>query len=305
MNLYYLKSFENYLKLECQLSENTIEAYLRDLKKLNEFLIITSYPETIKDIKEKDILDFLNYLNENFSIASASQARIISSIKQFYSFLIFENEIDQNPAELIESPKQSRKLPDVLSFEEIENILNNIDLSNEAGVRNRAILETLYSSGLRVSELINLKISAVDFNLSLVKVIGKGNKERLVPIGNDALKFISMYKNNYRNHHALNSQNADILFLNLRGKPISRIAIFQIIQDLCEKTGIKKSVSPHTFRHSFATHLLENGADLRSIQEMLGHASITTTEIYTHVESVLLKQTLELFHPAFTKSLES
>ena len=305
MNLYYLKSFENYLKLECQLSENTIEAYLRDLKKLNEFLIITSYPETIKDIKEKDILDFLNYLNENFSIASASQARIISSIKQFYSFLIFENEIDQNPAELIESPKQSRKLPDVLSFEEIENILNNIDLSNEAGVRNRAILETLYSSGLRVSELIHLKISAVDFNLSLVKVIGKGNKERLVPIGNDALKFISMYKNNYRNHHELNSQNADILFLNLRGKPISRIAIFQIIQDLCEKTGIKKSVSPHTFRHSFATHLLENGADLRSIQEMLGHASITTTEIYTHVESVLLKQTLELFHPAFTKSLES
>jgi integrase/recombinase XerD len=305
MNLYYLKSYENYLKLECQLSENTIEAYLRDLKKLNEFLIITSYPETIKDIKEKDILDFLNYLNENFSIASASQARIISSIKQFYSFLIFENEIDQNPAELIESPKQSRKLPDVLSFEEIENILNNIDLSNEAGVRNRAILETLYSSGLRVSELINLKISAVDFNLSLVKVIGTGNKERLVPIGNDALKFISMYKNNYRNHHALNSQNADILFLNLRGKPISRIAIFQIIQDLCEKTGIKKSVSPHTFRHSFATHLLENGADLRSIQEMLGHASITTTEIYTHVESVLLKQTLELFHPAFTKSLES
>ncbi len=305
MNLYYLKSFENYLKLECQLSENTIEAYLRDLKKLNEFLIISSYPETIKDIKEKDILDFLNYLNENFSIASASQARIISSIKQFYSFLIFENEIDQNPAELIESPKQSRKLPDVLSFEEIESILNIIDLSTEAGVRNRAILETLYSSGLRVSELINLKISAVDFNLSLVKVIGKGNKERLVPIGNDALKFISMYKNNYRNHHELNSQNADILFLNLRGKPISRIAIFQIIQDLCEKTGIKKSVSPHTFRHSFATHLLENGADLRSIQEMLGHASITTTEIYTHVESVLLKQTLELFHPAFTKSLES
>ena len=305
MNLYYLKSFENYLKLECQLSENTIEAYLRDLKKLNEFLIITSYPETIKDIKEKDILDFLNYLNENFSIASASQARIISSIKQFFSFLIFENEIEQNPAELIEAPKLSRKLPDVLSFEEIENILNNIDLSHEAGVRNRALLETLYSSGLRVSELINLKISAVDFNLSLIKVIGKGNKERLIPIGKDALKYIKMYKDSYRNQHELNNINADILFLNLRGKPISRIAIFQIIQDLCEKTGIKKSVSPHTFRHSFATHLLENGADLRSIQEMLGHASITTTEIYTHVESVLLKQTLELFHPAFTKSLES
>ena len=305
MNLYYIKSFENYLKLECQLSENTIEAYLRDLKKLNEFLIITSYPETIKDIKEKDILDFLNYLNENFSIASASQARIISSIKQFYSFLIFENEIDQNPAELIEAPKLSRKLPDVLSFEEIENILNNINLSNEAGVRNRALLETIYSSGLRVSELINLKISAVDFNLSLIKVIGKGNKERLIPIGKDALKYIKMYKDSYRNQHELNNINADILFLNLRGKPISRIAIFQIIQDLCEKTGIKKSVSPHTFRHSFATHLLENGADLRSIQEMLGHASITTTEIYTHVESVLLKQTLELFHPAFTKSLES
>jgi integrase/recombinase XerD len=305
MNLYYLKSFENYLKLECQLSENTIEAYLRDLKKLNEFLIITSYPETIKDIKENDILDFLNYLNENFSIASASQARIISSIKQFYSFLIFENEIEQNPAELIEAPKLSRKLPDVLSFEEIENILNNIDLSHEGGVRNRALLETIYSSGLRVSELINLKISAVDFNLSLIKVIGKGNKERLIPIGKDALKYIKMYKDSYRNQHELNNRNADILFLNLRGKPISRIAIFQIIQDLCEKTGIKKSVSPHTFRHSFATHLLENGADLRSIQEMLGHASITTTEIYTHVESVLLKQTLELFHPAFTKSLES
>ena len=305
MNLYYLKSFENYLKLECQLSENTIEAYLRDLKKLNEFLNISSYSETIKDIKESDILDFLNYLNENFSIASASQARIISSIKQFYSFLIFENEIDQNPAELIEAPKLSRKLPDVLSFEEIENILNNIDLSHEGGVRNRALLETLYSSGLRVSELINLKISAVDFNLSLIKVIGKGNKERLIPIGKDALKYIKMYKDSYRNQHELNNINADILFLNLRGKPISRIAIFQIIQDLCEKTGIKKSVSPHTFRHSFATHLLENGADLRSIQEMLGHASITTTEIYTHVESVLLKQTLELFHPAFTKSLES
>jgi integrase/recombinase XerD len=305
MNLYYIKSFENYLKLECQLSENTIEAYLRDLKKLNEFLNISSYSETIKDIKESDILDFLNYLNENFSIASASQARIISSIKQFYSFLIFENEIEQNPAELIEAPKLSRKLPDVLSFEEIENILNNIDLSHEGGVRNRALLETLYSSGLRVSELINLKISAVDFNLSLIKVIGKGNKERLIPIGKDALKYIKMYKDSYRNQHELNNINADILFLNLRGKPISRIAIFQIIQDLCEKTGIKKSVSPHTFRHSFATHLLENGADLRSIQEMLGHASITTTEIYTHVESVLLKQTLELFHPAFTKSLES
>jgi integrase/recombinase XerD len=305
MNLYYLKSFENYLKLECQLSENTIEAYLRDLKKINEFLNISSYSETIKDIKESDILDFLNYLNENFSIASASQARIISSIKQFYSFLIFENEIEQNPAELIEAPKLSRKLPDVLSFEEIENILNNINLSNEAGVRNRALLETIYSSGLRVSELINLKISAVDFNLSLIKVIGKGNKERLIPIGKDALKYIKMYKDSYRNQHELNNRNADILFLNLRGKPISRIAIFQIIQDLCEKTGIKKSVSPHTFRHSFATHLLENGADLRSIQEMLGHASITTTEIYTHVESVLLKQTLELFHPAFTKSLES
>jgi integrase/recombinase XerD len=305
MNLYYLKSFENYLKLECQLSENTIEAYLRDLKKLNEFLNISSYSETIKDIKESDILDFLNYLNENFSIASASQARIISSIKQFFSFLIFENEIEQNPAELIEAPKLSRKLPDVLSFEEIENILNNIDLSHEGGVRNRALLETLYSSGLRVSELINLKISAVDFNLSLIKVIGKGNKERLIPIGKDALKYIKMYKDSYRNQHELNNINADILFLNLRGKPISRIAIFQIIQDLCEKTGIKKSVSPHTFRHSFATHLLENGADLRSIQEMLGHASITTTEIYTHVESVLLKQTLELFHPAFTKSLES
>ena len=305
MNLYYIKSFENYLKLECQLSENTIEAYLRDLKKLNEFLNISSYSETIKDIKESDILDFLNYLNENFSIASASQARIISSIKQFFSFLIFENEIEQNPAELIEAPKLSRKLPDVLSFEEIENILNNIDLSHEGGVRNRALLETLYSSGLRVSELINLKISAVDFNLSLIKVIGKGNKERLIPIGKDALKYIKMYKDSYRNQHELNNINADILFLNLRGKPISRIAIFQIIQDLCEKTGIKKSVSPHTFRHSFATHLLENGADLRSIQEMLGHASITTTEIYTHVESVLLKQTLELFHPAFTKSLES
>lgn len=305
MNIYYLKSFENYLKLECQLSENTIEAYLRDLKKLNDYLKFTNYPKTIKDIKEKDILEFLNYLNENFIIANASQARIISSIKQFFSFLIFENEIDQNPAELIESPKISRKLPDVLSFEEIESILNIIDLSTEAGVRNRAILETLYSSGLRVSELIQLKISAIDFNLSLVKVIGKGNKERLVPIGNDALKFISMYKNNYRNHHESNSQNADFLFLNLRGKPISRIAIFQFIQDLTEKAGIQKNVSPHTFRHSFATHLLENGADLRSIQEMLGHASITTTEIYTHVESILLKQTLELFHPAFYKSSES
>jgi integrase/recombinase XerD len=295
----YFKGFTSYLKAEKNQSKNTIQAYLNDLDKLFVFLQ-QDYPDlSIAKTDKTHLEGFLVYLNEHFTLSAATQARIISGIKSFFNYLVYENEIQQSPADLIETPKTKRKLPDTLSFQEIEKMLNAIDMSNESGTRNRAMLEILYSSGLRVSELCELKISNVFFELNLLKIIGKGNKERLVPVGKSALKYADIYLKNYRNKHTPTPLNSDFFFLNTKGTPISRISIFNCIKSLTAATGIQKIISPHTFRHSFATHLLENGADLRAIQEMLGHSSITTTEIYTHLDKNFLRRTLEDFHPAF------
>ena len=234
-------------------------------------------------------------------MAATSQARIISGIKSFYKYCVLEQISAINPTTLLPTPKTRRKLPDVLSFEEIEDLIGHIDLSKPEGGRNKAILETMYSSGLRVTEAINLKISCLYLDVGFIRVIGKGDKERLVPIGSDAIKFIKLYKDTIRVHQTPAKDCEDILFLNNRGKGLSRVMIFYIIKDLILKTGIKKSISPHSFRHSFATHLVEGGADLRAVQEMLGHESITTTEIYTHRNREFLRDTLDRFHPAFQK----
>jgi integrase/recombinase XerD len=234
-------------------------------------------------------------------MAPTSQARIISGIKSFFKYCLLEQICTVNPTTLLPSPKTRRKLPDVLSFEEIELLISHIDLSKSEGGRNKAILETMYSSGLRVTEAINLKISCLYLDVGFIRVIGKGDKERLIPIGSDAIKFIKIYKDTIRTHQTPAKNCEDILFLNNRGKGLSRVMIFYIIKDLILKSGIKKSISPHSFRHSFATHLVEGGADLRAVQEMLGHESITTTEIYTHINREYLRDTLDRFHPAFKK----
>jgi integrase/recombinase XerD len=249
-------------------------------------------------IELKDLQQFLKWITE-MGMTASSQARIISGIKSFYRYCVVENITSKDPTILLEAPKLKRALPDVLSFQEIEAIINQIDLSKPEGGRNKAILETLYSSGLRVSELVELKISQLYLDVGFIRVIGKGNKERLVPIGSSAIHFIQIYKDNIRVHTTPKPGNEDILFLNQRGTKLTRVMIFLIIKDLVKKTGIKKTVSPHTFRHSFATHLVEGGADLRAVQEMLGHESITTTEIYTHLDREFLRKTLEQYHPAF------
>ena len=234
-------------------------------------------------------------------MTASSQARIISGIKTFYKYCLLEDITTIDPTILLEAPKLKRSLPDVLSFEEIEKIIAQIDLSSAEGTRNKAILETLYSCGLRVTELVNLKLSQLYLDVGFVRIIGKGNKERLVPIGKSAIKYILIYKNNARVHQKIQAGEEDILFLNRRGKRLTRVMIFLIIKDLVKKAGIKKIISPHTFRHSFATHLVEGGADLRAVQEMLGHESIITTEIYTHLDREFLRKTLEQFHPGFKK----
>lgn len=299
-----LISFKNYLKLEKSSSENTIESYLEDISKLKYFMELHHKIVPIKEISRKHIEEFIIYLNENFSIQESTQSRILSGIRSFFQFLLYENLIDSNPTELIEMPKIKRKLPDTLSFEEIEKMLESIDLSTEQGTRNRAMLEVLYSSGLRVSELIDLKISTSDFDMNLLRIIGKGNKERLVPIGTDAIKYTKIYLETYRKLRKTEEKDKDFMFLNLRNKPLSRIYVFTMIRNIAQLVGIRKSISPHTFRHSFATHLVERGADLRAVQEMLGHSSITTTEIYTHLDKQFLRMTLEKYHPAFLKENE-
>jgi integrase/recombinase XerD len=232
-------------------------------------------------------------------MTASSQARTISGIKGFYKYCLIEEIVKSDPTALLEAPKLKRSLPDILSFEEIENIINQLDLSKPEGNRNKAILETMYSCGLRVSEVVNLKISCLYLDVGFIRVIGKGDKERLVPIGSDAAKFIKIYKENVRVHEPIQKDQEDILFLNRRGKQLSRVMIFYIIKDLAKQAGVTKNISPHTFRHSFATHLVEGGADLRAVQEMLGHESITTTEIYTHLDRDFLRSTLQQFHPAF------
>jgi len=291
-----IKGFEAYLLLERSLLKNSIEAYLRDISKLVQYLNIENLDISPLKIDYKTLQNFIIWIN-SLGVADRSQARIISGIKAFYKYLMMEDIINDDPTELLEGPKIGRKIPDILNYEEIKLLLETIDLSSDFGHRNRAILETLYACGLRVSELINLKLSNYFPDIGFIKVIGKNNKERIVPIGSDAIKYINIYRNNYRNKINIKKGNEDYVFLNRRGKNLSRIMIYNIIKDLANAAGIRKNISPHTFRHSFATHLVEGGADLRAVQEMLGHESIITTEIYTHLDTTYLKKTILAYHP--------
>jgi len=290
------KHFVNYLKLERSLSGNSIEAYAHDVELLRQYLEISKLSLSPLVLTTLHLQDFLQYINE-LGMSAYSQARILSGVKAFYKYLLFEELIDNDPATLIEGPKIGRKLPDTLSYHEIEKLLGAIDLSSQEGGRNRAMLEVLYSSGLRVSELVDLKRSNVYFDIGFLRVTGKGDKERLVPIGRDAIKYLKIYLEEIRVLLAVQKGFESYVFLNRRGKKLSRVMVFTIIKNLVKKTGLNKVVSPHTFRHSFATHLIEGGADLRAVQEMLGHESITTTEIYTHLDRDYLRQVIQEFHP--------
>jgi integrase/recombinase XerD len=289
-----IKAFKSYLKIERSLSDNSIVAYTRDIKKFADYAINLELSES--KIERKDISNFLVLLKKS-NISARTQARIISGIKAFYKYLILEDYIKYNPTDLVESPKIGFRLPDTLSLIEIDKLISAIDLSQQHGERNRSILETLYSCGLRVSELINLQLSNINFNENYIKVTGKGNKQRLSPISGKALKYLSIYINEVRIHLDIKKGNSDFVFLNNRGAKLSRVMIFLIIKKLAEKIGLNKKISPHTFRHSFATHLIEGGADLRAVQEMLGHSSITTTEIYTHLDNDYLRSNIIQFHP--------
>ena len=269
---------------------------MRDVEKLAEYLELANLSISPKDIKEEHLTGFLKYVAE-LGLAAHSQARMLSGIKAFYKYLILENEIQEDPTELIGAPRLPRKLPDVLSYEDIEQIISAIDHSTPEGTRNRAIIEVLYSSGLRVSELINLQLTNCHFDIGFLRVLGKGDKVRLVPIGREAIKYTELYLEHVRKEMTVQKDSEDIVFLNRRGKQLSRVMIFLVIKDCTEKAGIHKNVSPHTFRHSFATHLIEGGASLRAVQEMLGHESITTTEIYTHLDRDYLRQVITEFHP--------
>ena len=292
----YIKQFEEYLQLEKSLSGNSVEAYQRDIRKLTQFLESKGYRSNPLDIRSAQIQEFLEWIND-LGMTPHSQARTLSGIRAFFKFLIMEDLLHADPTEIIAAPKLNRKLPDTLSVEEIETLFNAIDVSTPEGARNKAMLETLYSSGLRVSELIELKISNFYETMGFLKVTGKGNKERLVPIGRDALKYIRIYLDGIRSHLVIKKGNEDFIFLNRRGVKLSRVMVFTMIKELAGKVGLNKQISPHTFRHSFATHLIEGGADLRAVQEMLGHESITTTEIYTHLDRDYLKQIIKDFHP--------
>ena len=291
-----IKGFKSYLKLERSLSKNSIDAYLHDIEKLQQYFNYIKKHTSPTEVSTKDIKEFLVWINE-LGMTPSSQARVLSGIKAFYKYLILEDLLKIDPSSVIETPKLGRKLPDTLSFQEISKLLDSIDVSSPEGMRNKAMLETLYACGLRVSELVNLKISSIFFDIDFLKVTGKGDKERFVPLGSSAKKFIKIYKEQIRVHIPIVKGEEDILFLNRRGKRLSRVMVFNIIKSLALKANIRKSISPHTFRHSFATHLVEGGADLRAVQEMLGHESITTTEIYTHLDRSYLKETIVSFHP--------
>ncbi|MBP6287763.1 MAG: site-specific tyrosine recombinase XerD [Ferruginibacter sp.] len=294
----YKKGFKAWLQLEKSLADNSVEAYLRDIEKLTDYLQTTRRMVTPQELKLKDLENFVQWTGE-LGMTVASQSRIISGMKSFYRYCVMEQIVTANPTELLESPRQKRMLPDTLSFEEIESIIAQIDLSKPEGGRNKAILETMYSCGLRVSELVNLRISCLFLDVGFIRVIGKGDKERLVPIGSEAIRYINIYRNDIRVHIKIKPGQEDFLFLNRRGSKLSRVMIFLMLKELAQKAGITKNISPHTLRHSFATHLVEGGADLRAVQEMLGHESITTTEIYTHLDREYLRETLHQFHPAF------
>ncbi len=293
---FYITGYMAYLQLEKSLSANSIEAYQHDIEKLCQYLTVKNLEIGPESIKHQDLLDFLLWITE-LGMTARSQARIISGLKGFFKYLLLENLIHKDPTDLIESPSTGRKLPAVMSIEEINDLLGAIDLSTPEGKRNKAIIETMYGCGLRVSELVDLKISNLFFDDGFIKIVGKGNKERLVPVGHVAQAEIKYYLYDVRNHLVIKPGNEDIVFLNRQGSKLTRVMIFTIIRQLAKKTGLKKNISPHTLRHSFATHLVEGGADLRAVQEMLGHESITTTEIYTHLDRDFLRSTIIQFHP--------
>ncbi len=294
----HLKGYKAFLQLELSLSENSVNAYVADVGKLSQFFELENKKKNLDQVSLTDLQAFLAYLNE-LGLQATSQARVISGLKSFFKYLLLEDLISENPTEYLEAPKTGRKLPDVLSIEEVEHFLGSIDVSSSEGTRNKAICETMYSCGLRVSEVSNLLISNLYKETGFIRVVGKGDKERLVPIGKSALKYIDLYQTGYRNHIEPIAGHEDTLFLSARRKNLSRTMLFYIIKDVAKNAGIEKNIYPHTFRHSFATHLIEGGADLRAVQEMLGHESITTTEIYTHLDNEFLKQTIAMFHPRY------
>ena len=302
----YLNGFKAYLQLERSMSGNTIEAYMRDIGKLVQYLDLQQLTISPEKITLDVLQDMLKWLNE-LGLDIRSQARLISGIKAFYKYLLMEDITTTNPTELLETPRLNRKIPEVLTYDEIRRMTEAIDHSTPHGLRNRAMIETLYACGLRVTELLTLRITNLFLNIGFVKVLGKNNKERLVPIGEEAIKHIGFYVEGVRRHLKIKKGAENILFLNRRGGQLSRIMVFYVIKDLAKLAGIEKSVSPHTFRHSFATHLIEGGADLKAVQDMLGHESITTTEIYTHLDTDYLKETVLNFHPrnvAMRKSVD-
>jgi len=294
----FKKGFKAYLQLEKSLSPNSVEAYLRDVEKLTQYLVLKNVEKQPSDILLTDLQEFVRFIAE-LGMTATSQARITSGIRGFYKYCLLESIVNHDPSMLLDVPKHSRKLPDTLSFEEIEMMIAAIDLSKQEGTRNKAMLETMYSCGLRVSETIELKISCLFFNDGYIRVIGKGDKERLIPIGASAMKYISLYLDTTHKLLKIKKDFEDYVFINSRGTSLSRVMVFYIIKDLALKAKINKNISPHTFRHSFATHLVEGGADLRAVQEMLGHESISTTEIYTHLDRDFLRSTLQQFHPSF------
>lgn len=294
----YIKGFKSYLQLEKSLSANSIEAYLHDVGKFVGYLDSENLQLSVEDVKLGHLEGFVKAIHE-LGFDAHSQARIISGLRAFYKYLMVEDVVSVNPTELLSSPKLARKLPDTLSVEEINALLDSIDLSTPEGTRNRAMLEVLYGCGLRVSELVNLKISNMYLDVEFIKVTGKGDKERLVPIGSQAVNYIKQYRDYVRNQVDIKKGEEDMLFLNRRGKRLTRMYVFLVIKECAAAIGLKKTISPHTFRHSFATHLIEGGADLRAVQEMLGHASITTTEIYTHLDRDYLRSTIMQFHPRY------
>ena len=292
----YIKDFVSFLKIEKGLAENSIFAYQNDVAKLYDFA--TARKIAVTELTYNDLKEFVAELYD-LGLSARSQARIISGVKQFFGFLLIEDVLNDDPSELLEMPRIGRKLPEVLTIEEIDQLIAAIDLSKAEGHRNRAIIETLYSCGLRVSELVGLKFGDLYFEEGFIRVIGKGNKERLVPVSPSVEKEIGIYNDHVRRHQVIKPGNEQIVFLNRRGAQLTRVMIFTIIKDLANSIGLTKSISPHTFRHSFATHMIEGGANLRAVQEMLGHESITTTEIYTHLDRDYLRSTLQQYHPSF------
>lgn len=298
----YKKGFKAWLRLEKSLAAHSVAAYLHDLELLLRYLELSGRTGSPDTITSEQLQSFLRWIAE-LGMSQRSQARILSGLRSFYTYCLVEQITRTDPTALLEAPKLQRKLPDTLSYEEIELLIAAIDLSKPEGERNKAILETMYSCGLRVSEIVSLQISCLYLDAGFIRVIGKGNKERLVPIGENAIRQLNIYLNQVRSHQTVQSGAEDIVFLNRRGQALTRVMIFLVIKELAKKAGIQKSISPHTFRHSFATHLVEGGADLRAVQEMLGHESITTTEIYTHLDREFLRRTLHEYHPAFRSSI--